>query len=880
MKRPRNANGKHPRKKEEPPVDSDKVDGWEDEQDAEVENDGFQGEDFEDDGSQSDVNDGSESGEDDGNADSERPRKRAKVDGKLTDKDANGHKKKKAKPNKNPGGTFQSLDLYPSLLRALLLRGFRLPTPIQRRSIPLALAGRDVVAMARTGSGKTLAFLIPIVNKLKAHSERVGARALILEPTRELAVQTAKVAKEVSKYTDLRIAVVVGGEGLEDQFEAMAGNPDIVVATPGRLVHLIIEMSLSLSTVEAVVYDEADRLFELGFAPQLREIQHRLSPNRQTSLFSATLPSLLVEFARAGLRDPVMVRLEAEGRINPDLELLFLTIPPPSRLAALLFLLRTLIPPTSQTLIFCSTKHHVELVSHALHLSGLAAVPCHGGMDQVARKNNLDAFRKGTVKCLIVTDVAARGLDVPSLDEVVNFDFPGSAKVFVHRVGRAGRAGRKGRAWSLVGGEEIPYLLDLHLFSTRPLVAISPTSPTTTPPSYTSTICVGSLPQNLLDTEAERIENYRRTDGDWEGLEKAADNAGRMWARTREKPTGDGIRKAKELGKVGVHPLVATLLDSADQEQAAMVAEIGSFRPPETVFEVGKRGHRSKEALVMLERRRAAAKILAKKPAKSRPSSASSKETDEATATYTGGSTVATVFEGDDDDDTGATNPSSDPSQSEFFVPYQPPNAAADRAYSVSSGSSAFLREAQAASFELTGEVDAGIPGKGGKGAQVWDKKKKRFVRKTIGGDNIKRMRSESGALVEASFKAGRFEEWQKKTKTTMPRVGELEDTSMKGRRGPTVSGFRKFRHTGTTAPTPGSMSQQRKMAKRSKGEDRDESGQRGSAGKGNKGSGKKTVKWAGVKPKRELKSKQQIVKERLLKEKRREKTGRHKKKK
>lgn len=180
--------------------------------------------------------------------------------------------------------------------------GYKVPTPIQRKCIPLILDGKDAVAMARTGSGKTAAFLIPMLETLKMHSAKVGIRALILSPTRELALQTLKFSKQLGKHTDLRYAVVLGGDSMEQQFSDIHSNPDVVVATPGRLLHIVVEMELVLSTVKYLVFDEADRLFEMGFSEQLNEIISRLPDDRQTLLFSATLPKLLVEFARAGLQ--------------------------------------------------------------------------------------------------------------------------------------------------------------------------------------------------------------------------------------------------------------------------------------------------------------------------------------------------------------------------------------------------------------------------------------------------------------------------------------------------------------------------------------------------------------------------------------------------
>lgn len=199
-------------------------------------------------------------------------------------------------------------------------KGFKVPTPIQRKCIPLILQGQDVVGMARTGSGKTAAFLIPLLERLKTHSAKVGARGLVLSPSRELAMQTQKVCKELGKHTDLRSCVLVGGDNLDDQFSMIASNPDILIATPGRLLHLAVEMDLDLRSVEYVVFDEADRLFEMGFAVQLHEILSRLPQNRQTLLFSATLPKILVDFAKAGLQEPTLIRLDADTKISKDLE--------------------------------------------------------------------------------------------------------------------------------------------------------------------------------------------------------------------------------------------------------------------------------------------------------------------------------------------------------------------------------------------------------------------------------------------------------------------------------------------------------------------------------------------------------------------------------
>jgi len=322
---------------------------------------------------------------------------------------------RKKERKKAKSGGFETLGLSLPVFRAIKRKGYRIPTPIQRKTLPLILAGYDVVAMARTGSGKTAAFLIPMLEKLKGHSTKSGARAVILSPSRELALQTFKFCKELGKYTgncsallsevyvlalcggipanvsracmmhnradalshsmglaDLKMSILVGGDSMEAQFEELARNPDVIVATPGRLMHLLSEVEgMSLRTVEYAVFDEADRLFEMGFADQLRQILSHLGETRQTLLFSATLPRLLADFAKAGLRDPHLIRLDVESRISPDLKLSFLTLRHDEKPAALLYLVRDLIPAHQQTIVFVSTKHHVEFLFELMKSEGI-----------------------------------------------------------------------------------------------------------------------------------------------------------------------------------------------------------------------------------------------------------------------------------------------------------------------------------------------------------------------------------------------------------------------------------------------------------------------------------------------------------------------------
>lgn len=268
---------------------------------------------------------------------------------------------------KGKGGGFETMGLSMQLLKAIKRKGYRVPTPIQRKAMPFVLAGRDVVAMARTGSGKTAAFVIPMISLLKEHSQVVGVRAIILSPTRELALQTLKVVKDLGKLTDLRCCLLVGGESLESQYENLSQNPDILIATPGRLMHLLSEVAtFSLKTVLYVCFDEADRLFEMGFADQIRQIMSKVPENRQTLLFSATLPGQLAEFARAGLKEPHLIRLDTDTKLSPDLQLRFFLVRPQERYSALLHVIQAFTTQDQQTLIFVPTKHHVEFLSEVL----------------------------------------------------------------------------------------------------------------------------------------------------------------------------------------------------------------------------------------------------------------------------------------------------------------------------------------------------------------------------------------------------------------------------------------------------------------------------------------------------------------------------------
>uniref|UniRef100_A0A8C9UT58 ATP-dependent RNA helicase DDX54 n=1 Tax=Spermophilus dauricus TaxID=99837 RepID=A0A8C9UT58_SPEDA len=473
---------------------------------------------------------------------------------------------------KKKSGGFQSMGLSYPVFKGVMKKGYKVPTPIQRKTIPVILDGKDVVAMARTGSGKTACFLLPMFERLKARSAQTGARAIILSPTRELALQTMKFTKELGKFTGLKTALILGGDKMEDQFAALHENPDIIIATPGRLVHVAVEMSLKLQSVEYVVFDEADRLFEMGFAEQLQEIIGRLPGGHQTVLFSATLPKLLVEFARAGLTEPVLIRLDVDAKLNEQLKTSFLLVREDTKAAVLLHLLRNVVRPQDQTVVFVATKHHAEYLTELLTAQRVSCAHIYSALDQTARKINLARFTHGKCSALIVTDLAARGLDIPLLDNVINYSFPAKGKLFLHRVGRVARAGRSGTAYSLVAPDEVPYLLDLHLFLGRSL-ALAPPHPEPSVASgpywflfWRSQVCCGSCSNS---------DRSRAWGGGAQGLGR--------WATSLPLSVSWGLAGAA--GTDGVLGRVPQSVEGGRQ-RLRLVDGIRSYRARSTIFEI------------------------------------------------------------------------------------------------------------------------------------------------------------------------------------------------------------------------------------------------------------------------------------------------------
>jgi ATP-dependent RNA helicase DDX54/DBP10 len=422
-------------------------------------------------------------------------------------------------------------------------------------------------------------------------------------------------------------------------------------------------MNMDLKSVQYVVFDEADRLFEMGFETALTEVLHRLPISRQTLLFSATLPKSLVEFAKAGLQDPKLVRLDAESKISSDLKMAFFSVKQAEKEACLLSLLRDVIQVPQgnarsdllfdqksegknkeqdtaphQTLIFASTKHHVEYLLNLLTTAGYAVSHIYGSLDQSARTFQMDQFRRGLTSILVVTDVAARGIDIPVLENVVNYDFPQGSRVFVHRVGRTARAGRQGWAWSFVTNTELPYLLDLQLFLGRPLKSDVAEDGDQV---YTENMVLGTFERERIDADVEFMRTLDESDHSLPALREVMKRGQAMYERSKGKASQASYKRAKEMMKddtwilagsdSGLHPVLLRGKDGKERRDAEakrkdILRTVNAFRPSETVFEVGKKGE-AENAKLMKDRR----KVLEKATLRATPASSLMKEVEAAT---------------------------------------------------------------------------------------------------------------------------------------------------------------------------------------------------------------------------------------------------------
>lgn len=359
--------------------------------------------------------------------------------------------------------TFDAFGLRAEVLDALKRLGYEEPTPIQLATIPALMAGKDVLGQAATGTGKTAAFALPLLERVKPAERRVGqTQALVLVPTRELAMQVAEAIQKYGAGIGVSALAVYGGQAIVGQIKALKRGVDVVIATPGRALDHLRRKTLGLSQVKLVVLDEADEMLDMGFEEDLQTLLDALPPSRQTALFSATLPARIARIAETHLNDPVRVTIAAkalEAGAQPSIRQAAFVVPRRLKEAALMRVLEWESPQS--TIIFCRTRNEVETLTETLMRAGYAPAALHGGLSQEQRDGVLGRFKKGTVRVLVATDVAARGLHVEGLSHVVNYDLPTSPEAYVHRIGRTGRAGKKGVALSLLDAREMRLLSNI-----------------------------------------------------------------------------------------------------------------------------------------------------------------------------------------------------------------------------------------------------------------------------------------------------------------------------------------------------------------------------------------------------------------------------------
>ena len=370
-----------------------------------------------------------------------------------------------------PVSSFADLNLKRTPTSLLDRLGLTVPTPIQEHAIPALLEGRDVVGQARTGSGKTLAFALPIVERCDPH--RPAIQALVLVPTRELAIQVGSVVGRLAANAHLRCTLLYGGRSTVGERRVLQSGPQIIIATPGRILDHLNQRNLSLSQVKLLILDEGDEMLDRGFGPDVDRILAQTPASRQTALFSATLPPSVVSTAAHHLHDPVTLRVDAEGEVPPEIEHVVYEVPSIAKLDTLKVLLDRREP--GPVLVFGRTKHGVMRLYKQLSEMGYPVGALQGNLSQNARERVMTDFRSGRVQILLATNVAARGLDIEGLDQLINYELPESPGWFTHRVGRTGRMGRKGQAITLVTPTDGPKMREIER-------ALGRTLPRQTPP--------------------------------------------------------------------------------------------------------------------------------------------------------------------------------------------------------------------------------------------------------------------------------------------------------------------------------------------------------------------------------------------------------------
>jgi ATP-dependent RNA helicase RhlE len=363
---------------------------------------------------------------------------------------------------------FKKLGLAHAMVEGVKAMGYIEPTPIQLRAIPLILSGRDVIGSAQTGTGKTAAFALPILSKLGSHDAL--PRVLILEPTRELAAQVETAIRDFARFTDLRIAVLFGGVGYGNQREALRKGVDIIVATPGRLLDLMEQGSCRLDRVKFLVLDEADRMLDMGFLPDVRRIVQKCPRDRHTSLFSATIPPEIETLIQWAMRGPETIEIGARRSPAETVKHVIYPVSDSQKTDLLLEILKRV--NYESVIVFCRTKHGADRVSHLLKRNSHAVAVLHSNRTQREREQALRGFREGRYEVLVATDIAARGLDIADVSHVINYDVPQHPEDYIHRIGRTGRMENTGDAFTLMVAEDGRHVQSIERFISQKIPRI------------------------------------------------------------------------------------------------------------------------------------------------------------------------------------------------------------------------------------------------------------------------------------------------------------------------------------------------------------------------------------------------------------------------
>jgi ATP-dependent RNA helicase RhlE len=365
--------------------------------------------------------------------------------------------------------TFEQIGLSPEVLKAVIDAGYKTPTPIQADAIPLVLKGRDVMGLAQTGTGKTAAFTLPIIDRLLGGPQRT--RALVLTPTRELCVQVEESVHKYARHSELNVVSVYGGVPLEPQQKKLRAGVDIVVATPGRLIDHLERQNVVFDDLEVLVLDEADRMLDMGFAPQINRIVGEIPSYRQTLLFSATMPPEVEALARKYLRKPIVVQVGRRSQAASTVTHAVYPVPRDRKSDLLARLLRE--EKLDSVLVFTRTKHGADRVVRHLEREHIEATAMHADKTQPQRTKALQDFKSGKVRVLVATDIAQRGLDISGITHVINYDVPQQAEDYVHRIGRTGRAAKEGDAFTFMSPDEISMVKSIERVIGQPIPRIS-----------------------------------------------------------------------------------------------------------------------------------------------------------------------------------------------------------------------------------------------------------------------------------------------------------------------------------------------------------------------------------------------------------------------